>query len=755
MRYPFCRTAEVSLTSPHSPQDLLTSLMIRLGVTYLILIGIVGCGDPRKELNPISPQVTPPTSTESKALTAEKLNKPQEMPKPKVVPPPAPVIPPLERVVIVQGGVERVLRDVDARRQGFEIIDMRDTWTPYIFMTHKGTEEQQLEHSYREIFVKLANDQGDNDGQPINKGEFNYLEVFGIPPSMGVLWERVNREVNESCYRDINYDKIAAAKSIRFGNRSYQRRYDKKVRKAERAVERAMNKHIVDSYEDLLEVAPRYKSQVEALLKYQRQAEAIQNIEKRLTCDLHNHPRYRHKAGKLDQGLRLGIRRFQRKHKLYEYANLKSDTISALATPAYISNFNSFKRALSERIIEATGILEDGTVNRFKNPVTYLGKDGQRHEIRNLVQEFTDAALQQLELDTPEKVRAFFQRHKKEDFKWMRFAVRFPPLPEYYSEHMELSVVVDRGDIWYDPPFNDNGKRIKQRRKRLPKFKLYTKYNDQLIQLIHWPTTIGGWRTEIAANGHVYYKYKNSDVGNRVIRNIISGPVWVPPKSTPLKSLAKRRYINGRGQNIVNYEEMGPGYLSAYGLVAGYFVIPGRNGRRDHDKGIRAHGSSDFMSILSPERFSHGCHRLKNDHAVRLYGFILNHRNHIVLGDQKIRHERNFLHREEVFQIRVLTRGYRYELQPPVPVEVLEGRIKGKLKKPIEDYVEDPAHEYPDGNPDDPPVPEEQVAQEGAAGQPGVEGTTPGDAQAPEAGAQPQSAGKSSASPVNAPLNNP
>ena len=79
--------------------------------------------------------------------------------------------------------------------------------------------------------------------------------------------------------------------------------------------------------------------------------------------------------------------------------------------------------------------------------------------------------------------------------------------------------------------------------------------------------------------------------------------------------------------------------------------------------------------------------------------------NHIVHGDQKIRHERDFLHREEVFQIRVLTRGYRYEMQPPVPVEVLEGRVLGKVKKPIEDYVEDPSHDYPDGDPDDSPVP--------------------------------------------------
>ena len=47
--------------------------------------------------------------------------------------------------------------------------------------------------------------------------------------------------------------------------------------------------------------------------------------------------------GRLDQGLRLAIRRFQRKHKLYEYANLKSDTVTALGTPAHVSNFHSFR----------------------------------------------------------------------------------------------------------------------------------------------------------------------------------------------------------------------------------------------------------------------------------------------------------------------------------------------------------------------------------------------------------------------------
>ena len=77
--------------------------------------------------------------------------------------------------------------------------------------------------------------------------------------------------------------------------------------------------------------------------------------------------------------------------------------------------------------------------------------------------------------------------------------------------------------------------------------------------------------------------------------------------------------MEGRWQGVVNYDELGPGYLSAYGVVAGYFVIPGQGDGPDVDDGIRAHGSSDYLSIYSANGYSHGCHRLPNHLAIRLY----------------------------------------------------------------------------------------------------------------------------------------
>ncbi|MBI4767005.1 MAG: hypothetical protein HY787_20860, partial [Deltaproteobacteria bacterium] len=35
-------------------------------------------------------------------------------------------------------------------------------------------------------------------------------------------------------------------------------------------------------------------------------------------------------------------------------------------------------------------------------------------------------------------------------------------VPEYYSDSMDLSVVIDRGDVWYDFPFDEKGRRLTQ-----------------------------------------------------------------------------------------------------------------------------------------------------------------------------------------------------------------------------------------------------------------------------------------------------
>src|SRR4029078_4757549 len=171
-----------------------------------------------------------------------------------------------------------------------------------------------------------------------------------------------------------------------------------------------------------------------------------------------------------------------------------------------------------------------------------------------------------------------------------------------------------------------------------------------------------------------------------VTGSVVWGPVCVAPASTPIRSLVKGKTVNGKWQRVVNYDELGPGYPAAYGLIACYFVVPGQNGRNDFDNGVRAHGSSDYLSIYSANGFSHGCHRLPNHLAIRMYSVILQHRNMTIVGDKSMNFARQFLSKETAFEIRLPSRGYYYVLDPPLPVNVLAGESKGDAKKPVAGY---------------------------------------------------------------------
>jgi hypothetical protein len=98
------------------------------------------------------------------------------------------------------------------------------------------------------------------------------------------------------------------------------------------------------------------------------------------------------------------------------------------------------------------------------------------------------------------------------------------------------------------------------------------------------------------------------------------------------------------------------------------------------DEGVRAHGSVSYRSILSGT--SHGCHRLYNHLAVRLGGFLLAHRTHVRRGSMPVTFGRTARVGGAEIPFRIRSRGYLYELTPPVPMMVLEGNVRGSVRDP-------------------------------------------------------------------------
>jgi hypothetical protein len=589
-------------------------------------------------------------------------------------------------------------------------IDLSDDWTPFIFDDMQGADGQPLANRYASVFVGLANDSGDPDGQPLPPGGHNYLELYGIPPSLSVLRARFAEDkASEAACAAVDNTKLAAAKSIPPRESKAYSRAATKIKLELRALDKERKKAQVETLDELATAQPKLAKQIAEVQKFAAERSAFPEVEKRLSCEGLLGPKSKHKLGDWDDPLREAIIRFQQKHMLYDAAALRPDTMAAMQKTLLQLDYESLVRVLTERVVAASGLLEDGSTDGKNGPHEFDSAAGGKQAVRNLVDEAVKATLAQLGLDTPEKARAFFEQHA--DFKDLKMKVKLPAPPEYYAPNMDLSVVIDRGDVIYDPLYDEDGKPTPQTRHHFPMLTLRVKYNGQSIPLIRWRTTIGGWRSDLASNGYEYYRYKGSDVGPRVWRNVVSGPVWIAPNSTPIRTLVKGKRVNGKNELVVNYDEVGPGYLSAYGLVAAYNVVPGKNGRPDWDNGVRVHGSSEILSIRNPEAYSHGCHRLMNNLAVRMFSFVLRHRPVIVVGDRPLDFNRQFLWKEQVYEMRLPSRGFWYQLDPPVPVNVLEGNIIGKVKKPITVYVPKPGVKYPPG-----PVPIPKDSPEARAG---------------------------------------
>ena len=623
---------------------------------------------------------------------------------------------PQERALVVEDGQEKWIDAATAEANGYTLIDLSDDYTPYIFAEQQDATGKPLPNRYRRVFIGLANDQVDEDGQPLAPGEKNYLELFGVFPSMSVLRERFLDSGGRGCLDENARAALEAVQAVSYIAPAAVRREEIRIGRLRTELEAARRKAKVKTLAELAAKRPDLAPKVKLVEKRAADKVALAAVEKRLACEGMLKPSAKHKPGIYDEPLQNAVKAFQQKHMIYEAAYLRRQTIDALERELIENDQRSLIRALRERVVTASAILEDGSI-----PASVLGASN------NLADTYTQLAAEQLGLATAEGSLTFFRRHQPQDFQRLLAAVKLPARPAYYGPDMELDIVIDRGDVFYDLPYDEKGERIPQERKKYPTFTLNVKHQGKKLPLIKWRTTIGGWRAEQAPDGYEYYRYKGSDVGSRVIKQVISGPVWLAPASTPTRSLVKKKVVQGKWQSVVNYDELGPGFNSAYGLVAGFFVVA-KEGRPDWDNGIRAHGSAEYLSMYSANGYSHGCHRLPNHLAIRLYSYILRHRAVRVQGDLGREWSRQFLRNEDVFEIRIPSRGYSFRLDPPLPVEVLEGEIKGEAKDPILGYVPKPGQVYP-GPP--PPVPGESPEDRAGGGAaPPKPGAPPGEPEA-------------------------
>jgi hypothetical protein len=624
------------------------------------------------------------------------------------------------------GSEPRKLEIAQAEASGYTIIDLGNGWVPYIFSEKTAGREDRSKNDYRQRYLDLADDRTDADGEKLAPHERNFLELYGIPPTLRVVhdeWQAAEKEI-QPCLEAAGFDPTVFAGFT--GVIAFSNKKTGEARKAARLKDK-LQKDMKKAGLDPQDVAaakdhPKLGGQYAAWKELQQEVDIVDHAQRRLRCEkmfVGAEGVGKYTPGVFDNATTHALAAFEKKHAIMGWGHFTKDNLAVLAMSQPESLHRRLLRVVEERTVSGAGILEDGSAAKWKPKFRWTDRQGREQPLRDLVGEARTAVVAALGLETPESARA--QLEKLADlsggeFEGLLVAVRLPPPPEYYAEDMKFDVVIDRGDVWYDFPFDASGKKLAQPRERYPHFTLYALYGEQKIPLVHWRTTIGSWRSEMY-NGVEHYKYKESDVGDRVWKEIVAAPVWIPPATTPPRELVRRKWKDGKVRTVVNNAEFGPSYTSAYGLVVAYHIKELRNPdgtwKADFDNGVRTHGSVDYMSIL--RRYSHGCHRLYNMAAVRMFSFILGHREFVREGQVALGFAREFTHEDQPFKIGLKTRGYRYQLGESIPVHVLEGRVRGDRKKPIEGYVPKPTPA---------PAPGDTVAGEAEAAAPG-EGAGP------------------------------
>jgi hypothetical protein len=605
----------------------------------------------------------------------------------------------------------------DARKEGLTVVDLSDDWLPTVF-----SETPDMPQPLRPFLLDLANGRFKTGRQYARPREDRFFEVFGIFPSLNLVRRRLADKRRHACHEHVK----------------------------DAVLEELSPKNVIPPEE--LEKVPNPNPETRAETPMVTTGRTISprpltEQEKRAVIAMQAHLRcedlLRGKAtpGRMDRWTSEGLKTYQHLHQLADNSKIDADTRAVLLGDSREHDFRLLLRVLRERIVDATGLLEDGSAigvqgqvqgrvldsPEFQPLAVSTDKDKEKDKPQaapapagtaaapasgksasadasakivpagDLIAPATQAASEALGWKSPEaalannlplpapppgakKVRKIVVKKGQPAPLPLAVAIKLPPPPPYHSAKMELRAEIDRGDVVLEKPkFDKEGhKKWKPPVADRPTLTLYAKAGDHEVALCRWPTTIGGWKTFEKKDGTMALKYKDSVTGDALWPEVLATPTWHPAPGMP----TKRLLIKVGDSFQPKTEIIGPGYHAAYGLVAiPHLQIMGKkdNGEPElMDLRIRTHGTPGYRSVKRGE--SNGCHRLHNFEALRLAAFLIKHRENVRDGLVPEDYTRNLNYKGQTVALESESKGYRFKLTPPVPVTVLEGDVKGDAK---------------------------------------------------------------------------
>ncbi len=622
---------------------------------------------------------------------------------------------PAAELTVVDGGrIAGQTTAENARRDGLTVVDLSDDWLPYVFSEEPGKPEP-----LRPFLIDLANGRFRSGSQYARPREDRYFEAFGIFPSLNMMRRRLADRRRHTCHDRVK-DKVLEEMSPKSSI------LPEEPEKPANANPAALGDPAKPANAD--PAASGTPAAAAAPVADKPPRKPLSPTEKRAVVAMQAHLRCedllpaKAKSGRMDPRTVAGLQIYQRLHMIADNGRIDLETRNLLLADSRELDFRGLLRALRERVVDATGLLEDGSalgvpgevqgrildsaefrplpLQAAKAPApgepasATTGAPAKITGAPDLIAAATQAASQALGWTAPDAVLASTvvappppsRRGRKAPARKgpaplpEAVAIRLPPPPPYHSPKMELRAEIDRGEVVLARPAldKDGHKKWHAPVSDRPTLTLFARSSDGEVALARWPTTIGGWKTIQKSDGSMALKYKESITGDALWSEVLAGPTWHPPSGLPVRKLLVKR-----GDTFVAKSEIvGPGYRAGYGLVAivhhQIMGVDEKGEKQLQDLLIRTHGTPAYRSVKRGE--SAGCHRLHNHLAIRLTGFLVKHRANSRDGLVHEDYVRKLEYQGQQVALESDAKGYRFKLTPPVPVTVLDGDVKGDAK---------------------------------------------------------------------------
>ena len=243
-----------------------------------------------------------------------------------------------EPIPVIEGGrATRQLTAEAARKEGLTVVDLSDDWLPYVF-SQTPDKPQPL----RPFLLDLANGRTRQGKQYARPREDRFFEVFGIFPSLNMVRRRLADKKRHACH-----DKVKDA-----------------------VLEELAPKNVIPPEE--LEKVPNPNPETRAETPMvttgrtisprpltEQEKRAVIAMQAHLRCE--DMLRGKSTPGRMDRWTAEGLKVYQHLHQLADNSKIDLDLRAVLLGDSREHDFRLLLRVLRERVVDATGLLEDGS----------------------------------------------------------------------------------------------------------------------------------------------------------------------------------------------------------------------------------------------------------------------------------------------------------------------------------------------------------------------------------------------------------